>query len=827
MTRRLAGILIPSLVLFVDLSRLAQAQDQSPTTSTTTPGGTLQQIVVTGAQIPINEAVVPTVRPTNAAYGLDLNVMDIPRNITIISRAQLDDINVRDVRDFTKLTTSSFTTTNFGAPANPSIRGQTADVFVNGMREGLTSNGNGLPIDFNSFDSVDIMKGPPSVVYGASNYVGGYFNFVTKQPYFDRLQAAITATVGTYEQYRWNVDVGGPIIPDKLAFRISYSGENSGSYYENQVTETHSIYAALTWIPSDKYKLEMNADFWFGTYTENNGFNRPTQNLIDNGQYFTGTVPGAPNSVQSGSNLIVPEGTVGLNRSIRLFNPGDGSYGKSFHGQAIQTFTINDNMQIVNNTLVQWIDRHTKDSAYYSEIIPLAFTFENRTELHINWDIPFGGGETVSKGDEKEADGKGGKVPLTETAKPFVLGNKINLGIDVKYQEVTAFDDYFDEPLNAWDISKSRTFIQYRGFSTFTAQPVPNQPGWSATPGIFNSDTNYSKLFTLAPFYEHIFEFGEHFSLLAGARADIMWVKVNDPLYFEAVRAGFAGPGGSPGDHTVVVEPNFNISPVFKPAKWLTTYFTYNYSQSYAAGNGGGFPAGNGGNGGTNIPVANELHVASDLYEIGAKASLLQDTLFITTAAYIQHRNVPGLGAALRRDTAKGFEIEADYQPSRNFYLSAGYSYINSFIHGSPGFVSQVYPVDFPQQQGPNGTVITDNGRSLVHGIYREPGVPSHAVNLLAKYQIPTDYGTFGVIFGETVTSTIFNGYNGYVRIPAQHEEDLTFFYKTKCDNFEAKIALLNLTDQKLWGPPNPVYGYDSVVAEWPFHLEGTVTFKF
>jgi outer membrane receptor for monomeric catechols len=82
--------------------------------------------------------------------------------------------------------------------------------------------------------------------------------------------------------------------------------------------------------------------------------------------------------------------------------------------------------------------------------------------------------------------------------------------------------------------------------------------------------------------------------------------------------------------------PTLTSSPVFKPAKWLTTYFTYNCSQSYAAGNGGGFPAENGGSGGINIPVANELHVASDLYEIGAKASLLEDTLFITTAAYIQ-----------------------------------------------------------------------------------------------------------------------------------------------------------------------------------------------
>jgi guanine deaminase len=75
---------------------------------------------------------------------------------------------------------------------------------------------------------------------------------------------------------------------------------------------------------------------------------------------------------------------------------------------------------------------------------------------------------------------------------------------------------------------------------------------------------------------------------------------------------------------------------------------------------------------------ANELHVVSDLYEIGAKATLLQDTLFITSAAFIQHRNVAGIGAALRRDTAKGFEIEAAtdtkvaHCPSSNLFLRSG-----------------------------------------------------------------------------------------------------------------------------------------------------------
>jgi hypothetical protein len=113
------------------LTPLVQAQEPSPSP---TPSGTkLEQVVVTGAQIPLNEAIVPTVRPTSAAYGLDQDVMDVPRNITIISRAQLDDIDVTDPQDFTKLTPSSYTTSNFGNASNPAIRGQLADVFVLAM----------------------------------------------------------------------------------------------------------------------------------------------------------------------------------------------------------------------------------------------------------------------------------------------------------------------------------------------------------------------------------------------------------------------------------------------------------------------------------------------------------------------------------------------------------------------------------------------------------------------------------------------------------------------------------------------------------------------
>src|SRR4051812_4064617 len=76
--------------------------------------------------VPIEQQILPTSRPFNSVFGTDDAIIDVPRNVTIISRQQLTDIAISDVRDFSKLTSSSYTTTNFGAPANPSIRGQTA-----------------------------------------------------------------------------------------------------------------------------------------------------------------------------------------------------------------------------------------------------------------------------------------------------------------------------------------------------------------------------------------------------------------------------------------------------------------------------------------------------------------------------------------------------------------------------------------------------------------------------------------------------------------------------------------------------------------------------
>jgi len=145
----------------VGLSSLVSAQ-------TATSGETVKMEKFEVNSVPIEQQILPTSRPFNSVFGTDDNIIDVPRNVTIISRQQLTDISITDVLDFSKLTSSAFTTTNFGAPSNVSIRGQSADTFVNGVRARITSNGNGLPVDFNSVESVNIVKGPATAVQGTS-----------------------------------------------------------------------------------------------------------------------------------------------------------------------------------------------------------------------------------------------------------------------------------------------------------------------------------------------------------------------------------------------------------------------------------------------------------------------------------------------------------------------------------------------------------------------------------------------------------------------------------------------------------------------------------
>jgi outer membrane receptor protein involved in Fe transport len=773
---------------------------------------------VTVTDVPIEENIMPTSRPTDSVYGTDTPILDTPRNATIISTEQLSAIDIQDPRDFSKLTSDSYTQSNFGAPANPSIRGQTADVFINGMRRGLTSNGNGFPLDFNSVESVDIIKGPADAVYGSSQYVGGYTDEITKAPFFDKWQGSISTTDGMYQVYRWALDTGGPLIKNELAMRLSYSGQDSGSYYDNSHIQQESVYGAITWTPNSKYTLAFNSEFEDADYNENNGINRVTQNLIDNNQYITGTVPGGPAAIGEFFNPVVAGPTVYISPAQHIIGVGDGSNGHTEDAQVIQTLVVNDGFKIIDNALYERIDRRTYNSQQFDEVLKDNAAFDNRLELIFDNDFHVAG-ETksdVSKGKDAK-DGKDAKEVASQvksdTASPWVLHNELNTGLEFRFQTNTNYDTFAYEPFDAFDITQPISTVNIPLSSNLAAGQyhVPGEPAkFVFTPN--NGDSAQSVYYEFGPYFQDEFKLTNQLSLFFGGRADILYVDSTSPpgtpaALYEATS-------------TKQVLPNANISPTYKPFSWMTLYFTYNFSESTNTGDGGSYSP-------TFTPE--DYHQQSRLYELGSKFSLLKDKLFLTVTGYQQERANPSIGGTSVIEDVKGVEFEADYQPNKHFYATASYSILDSESI-NPGFTHEATPI----ATGPvaPGTVLITDSASFVLpstpagdaylGTFRTPGYPKSLINGLVSYK--TDFG-LGATADIQITSPMTVSYDETVKIPWQYNIDFSVFYQYK--NLIGRVSVYNATNQYNWNPANPIYGNESIFALEPIHVEGTFKILF
>jgi len=738
----------------------------------------LERFKVTSG-VPVEQLVLPISRPFNSVFGTDDNIIDVPRNVTIISRQQLSDISITDVLDFSKLTSSAFTTTNFGAPSNASIRGQSADVFLNGVRSRITSNGNGLPIDFNSVESVNIVKGPATAVQGTSMYVGGFIDLISKRPYFDGTKGSVSVTVGSYDTRRWTLDVGGP-ISKTVAYRVSYSGEATDGYFHDGFKKTHALYGALAFRPSTSYDIFINAQIFDANYTENWGINRVTQDLIDNGRYTTGinvnNAPGAPSDAQNsvfvlgGGNTIAWGPTVQANRHVRLLMPGNDSNGVEYNLQAIQTLKVSPTFTVKNTTFWSRTKRDTISTYYYSEIIDPSIFAENRTEFIFK----------LERG-------------------------TLNTGLDLRYQRVKAYDDYFFEPANVWDLTKDHRFINVYNSNAFknggNGFPVPGWPGRFAQPGLFNGDTNDSKGITAGPFAQGTWNATEKFSIVGGVRYDYFKAEVREPLL-----------PPFPEAEIDVWLPNYNASLVYKPTKTSSVYFTYNYSKntSGAVGNGGGIT----GWGASGLDKA-LFQQPSTLYELGTKYALAGNTVFLNFAVYDQKRTSKSTSSTVIQEYRyKGFEAELNYQPNKHLYATLSYSYIDAeasagFQYGLFGGASEMPPGN-PGATVPIGTVT------------KVSGLPSHLFNGLISYTF--DNG-FGVTANTVVTGEMNNNTAGTLVIPVQYTLDVGASYKYKAWDFRANV--LNATNEENWSPPNAVYGNGSILALPGTQVQFTAKYSF
>ncbi|VVM07502.1 hypothetical protein MAMC_01659 [Methylacidimicrobium cyclopophantes] len=799
-----------------------------------------------------NAPILPTTAPVVSTFGTPISVMDAPRQITPVNQTLLKAAGTiyqgyMDPLSVSSILPTAYTQLNWGMGNSVTIRGRQALPYINGIEMTLQNDAmQGIPFSWNMVENMDIQEGPANAVFGETQASTGSVNYITKQPYFDQYRGRVWDTTGMYQQYLWGADVGGPIIQDKLGWRFSYMGQNQGSYYNNIYNDQQNFYLAVGAKPYDNYTIDFYGDYGMYNFMPELAdlMNRPTNALIRDGLYNTGVVPGFPNTVAqggpfTGSPLNPAFNTyagplMGVSRRATIASPYGGGQGATGLAQLIQTIKVSDDVQIVNNSMLwytrtQWLE----PELYAMQYTPGDYEFDNRTEIRFTLD-PLAEESQKESEKEKTKEEKG----LENVFGKLLLKSSVDTGIEWHYQYN---NDYFSE--SAWAYGNSWSLVNpinpafanpamfylpgTKQFNSFINNPkaafgglwhVPGAPAnYYYEPLNGPSGSTFGQYWSIAPFYQHNLDITDKFSVYFGARVTGYFWDYSTPQ-------GPAGMPQIPGLTSASLNqsslaPLINISPVYKPFPWMSTYFNYNWSYvNNVAVIGGAAPTFD----------AASFRLLNQLIEGGVKFNLLNDKLFITGAGFNQYQQLNNLGAPPSPATINGFEVNVSYQPNKNWWAKAGYIYMHgtenwSFLPHGPS-MRQDYSTAMALQQ--MWALNTNVG--LPSGVYNMIGFPEQYASATICYTSDIGIGAQvqGIVMSDQYLDYFYNTY-----IPTQYILNAQLFYSNP--RWEARLYIYNFTNNNYWLPfglgsaGSRAFNESSIVAGWPFWVEGSVAIKF
>ncbi|MEM9494564.1 MAG: TonB-dependent receptor [Pseudomonadota bacterium] len=231
--------------------------------------------------------------PTESVFGFGLSGLETPRSVSVVSDETMQRYAIEDIDDFITTTPGTFGGSFFGVPGSITIRGAISETYFRGFKRALN---NGLfPTPIGSAERVEIVRGAPPVIYGAGR-VGGFLNFMPKAARNEGQSAdgpsgSLAVTGGSYEKFNLRGDVAIPFeLGGKeggLALYAEY--EDSGSFYRGRTPEHELLQADFKQDLGGDWSVQIGG-MYFNTrgYFQSPGWNRLTQDLIDNGAYVTG-----------------------------------------------------------------------------------------------------------------------------------------------------------------------------------------------------------------------------------------------------------------------------------------------------------------------------------------------------------------------------------------------------------------------------------------------------------------------------------------------------------------------------------------------------------
>ncbi|RQO51451.1 TonB-dependent siderophore receptor [Pseudomonas sp. KBW05] len=175
------------------------------------------------------------------ATKLPLSLRETPQSVTVITRQRMDDQGMRSLDDVVQATPGLRLAA--ARPANSEFFARGFPI-TNLMFDGLPTTYNAdwvATADLAPYDRVEVVRGATGMMQGAGN-PSAAINMVRKRP-TQAYQASITASAGSWDNYRSELDVGGPVndsgtlrgrfvgaYNDKDSYQ-DYAGRERGVFY--------------------------------------------------------------------------------------------------------------------------------------------------------------------------------------------------------------------------------------------------------------------------------------------------------------------------------------------------------------------------------------------------------------------------------------------------------------------------------------------------------------------------------------------------------------------------------------------------------------------
>ena len=676
-------------------------------------GVALDTITVTAAKIRSLEQFTPT------GSRLGLSAQELPATLDVIDNDEMlgrGFVNVQQAAD------SQAGVTSGGSPGDQSqfsMRGFTGNQITT-LRNGLYIGPSNMTTrDQNSFNvgSVEILKGPASVLYG-QGAIAGALNVVDKAPSFGDPQFEALASGGSFGTA--NVGVGGTThFGDTVAIRADVSRSSTQGYVERDPSNTTEATVTVLWKATQTLDVQLTVD-WLQDHPSD--------------YYGTPLVP-ASFATQPLTGVISSNSTDGLALDRRMqfvnYNVGDASIGShQVWPQLLVKWTPTENLTLQNFVYYFHAHRSWLDAETYQFTTvdlngnPLATPQINRDRFYVF----------------HQQDLTGDQGSATYKSVLFGLPNTAVVGFDYSH-------------LN---------FNRIRGFPNNDLvdpfNPSPGLFGPLLQPGELVPRASPTHWNDYAAFFEDVIDLAAPVKLVTGGRYD--------RLDLDRQNFNTQGQQMSNGFTENYTSTNWRVGLVYNVNKYVTPYLSWTTGKD---------PPGTNNIFLVNAPEGKFALSSSHQVEAGIKARTPDGTADVTAAVYdIKKSNMLVQTSqetqANASQTSKGVEVTSSFKLTRTWTVSANAAYTDSvytsFTDPSTGSsYTDVQPANIPRWTANLWTSVR-NVASLplevgggVRYIGNRPGNTANTL-ILEHYALFNGYASYEVKPGMLVTARVNNLFN-------------------------------------------------------------------